>query len=156
MFDALIGNNDRHFYNWGIVHSILNKRPPVFSPFYDTARGLFWNDHEPKVKNIVANKTGLPVFIERYCNRSNPKIGWEEKKNINHFELIQLIGSSSLSGFNKNEISSYCTQDKLIAILKMIDTEFYELMSYERRFLIKECLRFRFKTINQILDDNCD
>ncbi|PIX33093.1 MAG: hypothetical protein COZ59_10525 [Bacteroidetes bacterium CG_4_8_14_3_um_filter_31_14] len=49
LFDSLIGNNDRHFYNWGIVRSISKKNEPYFSPIYDTARGLFWNDHEDKI-----------------------------------------------------------------------------------------------------------
>ena len=40
VFDAIIGNNDRHFYNWGIVKHIHNKYDPKFSPIYDTARGL--------------------------------------------------------------------------------------------------------------------
>lgn len=52
LFDALIGNNDRHFYNWAIIRSITGDHEPVFSPVYDTARGLFWNDSEEKILKI--------------------------------------------------------------------------------------------------------
>jgi hypothetical protein len=41
VFDALTGNNDRHFYNWGVIKHIENKKKPTFAPIYDSARGLF-------------------------------------------------------------------------------------------------------------------
>ncbi|MDD2385514.1 MAG: HipA domain-containing protein [Bacteroidales bacterium] len=46
VFDAIVGNNDRHFYNWGILKNIKNHVAPIFAPIYDTARGLFWNEFE--------------------------------------------------------------------------------------------------------------
>ena len=49
-FDAIVGNNDRHFYNWGVIRSIAQDEiEPCFSPVYDTARGLFWNFPEEKM-----------------------------------------------------------------------------------------------------------
>ncbi len=42
-FDALIGHNDRHPYNWGVISPIRKAKSPRFSPVYDTARALFWN-----------------------------------------------------------------------------------------------------------------
>lgn len=40
-FDALVGNNDRHFYNWGVIDTIKrSKKRPKFAPIYDSARGL--------------------------------------------------------------------------------------------------------------------
>lgn len=52
LFDALVGNNDRHFYNWGIVRHIESLHKPYFSPVYDTARGLFWNESEKKIVDL--------------------------------------------------------------------------------------------------------
>lgn len=50
-FDALIGHNDRHPYNWGVIVPIRKARAPRFSPMFDTARALFWNvlDHTEKM-----------------------------------------------------------------------------------------------------------
>ncbi|ETR67592.1 MAG: hypothetical protein OMM_05058 [Candidatus Magnetoglobus multicellularis str. Araruama] len=51
-FDAIIGNNDRHFYNWAVV--VYKKRcskKPYISPIYDTARGLMWNESDQKIKS---------------------------------------------------------------------------------------------------------
>jgi hypothetical protein len=41
IFDAVVGNNDRHFFNWGVIRSVESNFQPFFSPVYDTARGLF-------------------------------------------------------------------------------------------------------------------
>src|ERR1035437_3150036 len=45
-FDAVVGNNDRHYFNWGVITHVSGLRPPRFSPIYDTARALFWNSDE--------------------------------------------------------------------------------------------------------------
>jgi HipA-like C-terminal domain len=37
-FDALIGHNDRHPYNWGVVVPLRKGAAPRFSPVFDTAR----------------------------------------------------------------------------------------------------------------------
>lgn len=55
LFDALVGNNGRHFYNWGVIRSITRAFQPYFAPVYDTARGLFWNDTDEKLENRYKN-----------------------------------------------------------------------------------------------------
>ena len=35
-FDAVAGNNDRHFFNWGVITQITGARPPRFSPILPT------------------------------------------------------------------------------------------------------------------------
>jgi hypothetical protein len=32
IFDALVGNNDRHFFNWGVIRSVESRFQPFFSP----------------------------------------------------------------------------------------------------------------------------
>jgi HipA-like protein len=45
--DALIGVQDRHHENWGvIVRRDVGGLPPRFAPLYDSARGLFCNETE--------------------------------------------------------------------------------------------------------------
>ncbi|MBC8883138.1 hypothetical protein H9X57_06230 [Flavobacterium piscinae] len=55
LFDALTGNNDRHYYNWGVISHIKNEHKPYFSPVYDTARGLLWNDSDKKLYLCTKN-----------------------------------------------------------------------------------------------------
>lgn len=80
LYDALVGNNDRHFYNWGIVRSIKQSFQPYFSPVYDTARGLFWNDDDDKIIRCTSDRQHRINYIIKYCRKSRPKLGWEGEK----------------------------------------------------------------------------
>ncbi len=91
-FDAIVGNNDRHPANWGIVVPVSQKREPRFSPVYDTARGLFWNNDERKVRATLADAQTL----DGYVNRSQPQIGFDGIPKLNHFDLIRAISANFL------------------------------------------------------------
>lgn len=64
VFDAIVGNNDRHFYNWGVIVDLKGMKPPRFSPVYDTARGLFWNQSEEWIEKLPCptETTGTTAF----------------------------------------------------------------------------------------------
>ena len=150
IFDALVGNNDRHFFNWGIIRSIDGSFQPVFSPVYDTARGLFWNYSEAKISNIVDINKQIDIHVAKYCNESRPKIGWEGVKKLKHFELFEKIYSNEY----------YITKDDIKALLqpalleKMIDhvTQKYNLLlSKNRIFMICKCLEYRFNELQKRL-----
>lgn len=148
VFDAVVGNNDRHFYNWGVVKSIKNKHKPYFSPIFDTARGLFWNDSEQKIVDRISNKGQLDLYLQKYIKRSFPKIGWEGQDNLNHFQLVEKI---------KNEHTQYhaiiedlVSVKKEESILEMIDSKFSKLLSVNRLFIIKTCLKLRFQYLRNI------
>jgi hypothetical protein len=151
VLDALIGNNDRHFYNWGIIRNIRGKEKPVFSPIYDTARGLFWNDHDDKLLEIYKDKNRLLTFIKKYSDNSAPKIGWDGFKKLSHFELVEKLKTLPLA-LNCDTIKNICSDIKIDETIKMIDKEFGQLMSIERRELIKICLRYRHDCIKKIFN----
>jgi len=151
VFDALIGNNDRHFYNWGIIRNILGKQKPIFSPIFDTARGLFWNDHEEKINDIVSDKERFDLFIKKYSESSTPKIGWEGSGKLNHFELVEKLMTLPFV-INCEILKGLCSDSKLHLVFSMIDDEFQSLMSNERKQLIKSCLTYRYNCIKKILN----
>ena len=151
VFDALIGNNDRHFYNWGIIRDVQGKKKPVFSPIYDTARGLFWNDHDDKLKEIYNDKNRLDSFIRKYSDTSSPKIGWDGYKRLNHFELAEKLTTSSFV-YNCETLINSCYESKISEVIRMIDKEFSQLLSNERRELIKSCLLYRHSCIRKIFN----
>ncbi len=54
VFDELVGNNDRHFYNWGVIDSTKKTgKPPCFAPLYNSARGLLWNYSDENIEKIT-------------------------------------------------------------------------------------------------------
>ncbi len=150
IFDALIGNNDRHYYNWGIVRHIEGTDKPYFSPIYDTARGLFWNDHEEKIREITGNKNRFETFIRKYAEGSCPKIGWEDAGRLNHFELVEKIATMREYSENCTQIKNICDTSILDRLDKLIDVDFGDLISTERKIIIKECLKYRHNRIREI------
>ena len=148
IFDAITGNNDRHFYNWAVVLDVENKKPPAFSPIYDTARGLFWNQDEKKLLSKYYIKDGINrVAFEKYLNNSMPKIGWEGQTKVNHFYMIERIIEAY------PEYSVLCKRltadEKLEKILAMLKAEFTRIFSKHRYLLIEECIKERFFRISE-------
>ncbi len=142
-FDAIVGNNDRHHYNWGVVVHGHRKHEPYFSPIYDSARAFFWNDSESKLEVIKKdpNPKRLPAFIARYVKNSRPKTGWDGVNRPNHFALIQNIYQDYPD--LRSVMSALCHQPLLQRIQKTLNSEFCPLMSDLRREMILDCLKHR-------------
>lgn len=147
-FDALIGNNDRHMYNWGVIRDIYGEKLARFSPIYDSARGLLWNERESKILKILNTKNRKDEFIEIYCNKSRPKIGIENKENVNHFELIK-----SFDTYYKNNAftQKLFKENKIEAVIDNFNKNYNTLISNERRSLVTDILRHRYKKLEKIV-----
>jgi hypothetical protein len=155
VFDGLTGNNDRHFYNWGVLRPLKKgKRPPRLAPVYDSARGLFWNVSDDKLRTWHELILKDPEFsrFEKYIDSSRPRIGLEqdhgEPDQVNHFKLIQY-----LKGYNKEyeqiikELSSPKLERKIITLIKR---EFARYFIPERNELTIRLLEERFARIREL------
>lgn len=142
-FDAIAGNNDRHHYNWGVVVHGHRRHEPYFSPIYDSARALFWNNEESKLEEIKKDPDPqrLPAFIARYVKNSRPKTGWDGVNRPNHFTLIQKIYQNYPD--LRSVLSDLCHQQLLQRIRETLNSEFGPLMSALRREMILRCLKRR-------------
>lgn len=150
MFDALVGNNDRHFFNWGVIRSIEGSFQPYFSPVYDTARGLFWNYSETKLADIVEINKTIDSHLQRYCKGSRPKIGWENEKNLNHFQLFEKIYTNQYY-ISVDEVKEFLEPLVLERMLTEVRQNFRSLMSVNRITMICKCLEYRFNELRNIL-----
>ena len=148
-FDGLVGNNDRHMYNWGVVRDIFGEQNPYFSQIYDTARGLLWNMTDMKINDIVKDKNSLQNSVKKYCNNSKPKIGIENEKFVNHFKLID-----SYKEHYKNDdlIMDIFDKNMIYKVIKLLNSKYKKLISNNRRLLITEILKYRFDKLKEILD----
>lgn len=151
LFDALSGNNDRHYYNWGVITHIKNKHVPYFSPVYDSARGLFWNKSD---KNIISLHTQLKAgdnkAIIKYVNNSAPKVSIPGNDRCNHFQLVEYLKNNNyISNNHRNVWTNKRNLDKAVITL---NTEFKHLFIKERRIIIEEILNLRFNRLVQILE----
>lgn len=150
IFDAFVGNNDRHFFNWGVIRSIDSSFQPYFSPVYDTARGLFWNYSENKVNDIVEINKTADAHIRKYCQESRPKIGWEGEKKLNHFKLFEKIYANEFY-VSTMEIRELLVPSLLEQMIEEVRHNFCSLMSKNRVFMICKCLEYRFNELRKIL-----
>ena len=145
-FDALVGNNDRHFYNWGVVDTAKKtSKLPNFAPLYDSARGLLWNESDLNCRRQLKNHNQNGKKIINYMENAAPRISIEANKGANHFQLIDFI-----KRYNKEyedyviELSSMRNQERVI---KMLEREFFPFFIPERSALIRIIIETRFKRI---------
>jgi hypothetical protein len=156
VFDAITGNNDRHFYNWAVITNIISDDKPYFSPIYDTARGLFWNRSDDMIDKKFyegkgkTRKIKVPT-LEKYMNASRPKIGWDGwqgKKEINHFQLIELVYNNYPE--YKNTCNLLLNDVHLQKIYTLLEDEFKLFFTNDRYVLVRECIKKRFEHLQHL------
>lgn len=135
-YDALVGNQDRHLYNWGVVVHVQGRRPPTFSPIYDTARGLFWNQSEDGLVRFQSQGA-----LEKYVNAGQPLIGCDREANTNHFRLVANVAAHN-SQYAK-ALEDLLNQVDLTEVAEVLSSEFTRLFSNLRRSVIIRCLQLR-------------
>jgi hypothetical protein len=150
LFDAFVGNQDRHYFNWGVISDITKKKQPIFSPIYDTARALFWNESEQKIVGRFQDLKIGTTLLTKYIQQSRPKIGWEKERNINHIRLVELISQNEFF-FTRAEILDFFSTTNLNRCFTIIDSEFSSLLSKERATVIKSLLAYRVNEIQKAI-----
>ncbi len=140
-FDCLIGHNDRHPYNWGVIVPIQKARAPKFSPVYDTARALFWNIPESRIVQMLTDERQL----EKYVKNCLAPIGCDKDTNVDFFGLIGLIWEH-FEGY-RNNVEKFLPYAPLKLSCEVVDKRFGTLFSENRSELIKRCLRLRRKKL---------
>lgn len=149
LFDCFVGNNDRHYYNWGVITDIIKKQSPYFSPIYDTARGLWWNVSDHYLVNLFKDTKSKSLKVESYVKNSTPKITIPGDSKCNHFELINHLQKKGY--ISDNQVIFWKNRDNVKKIINVIDDKYYRLMIPERREIIKETLTLRFSEMLKIL-----
>jgi hypothetical protein len=139
-FDAIVGNNDRHYYNWGVITDLTSRRAPRFAPIYDTARALFWDGPESKLSEVDRNKR-RDAFVGKYVAECMPKTGWDGKSGLNHFGLVEVIANERPQ--LAPALRSLCIADLADRVDGLIGTEFAGLFTEQRREFVLDCLNLR-------------
>lgn len=150
-FDAIVGNNDRHYYNWGVVVHALGAHEPYFSPIYDSARALFWNDSEDKLESRWKN-TSLSErnqFLKKYVKNSRPKTGCDGVENLNHFCLLERLYEHKPAF--QPVLKNLYRPDLLNYLAALFENEFRDLFSSARKEVIKACVAHRLERYGKTL-----
>lgn len=150
LFDCLTGNNDRHYYNWGVITHIKNKHQPYFSPIYDTARGFYWNKDEDFILSLHNDSPSQQIErLKIYINKSVPKISIPGNEKCNHFELVEYLKLHN--HIRKGHIERWSNYSSLEQTLNALNEDFVKLLSQERRTIIEKILKLRFRMLKNII-----
>ena len=136
VFDSIIGNEDRHQENWGIIVAteissergfIFSRKTPVpkttykFAPIYDSGSSLGRELREEKVNQMLTDSLQLNAYI----NRGQSEVHWEgEHGKQKHFELLDKIagiGYGHILAAEIKRIRERYNREQLVAIIKSID-----------------------------------
>lgn len=150
IYDALLGNNDRHFYNWAVIRPVRkNGAPPRLAPVYDSARGMFWNHAEPAIVRWLGLLRNPDWKKYRgYLDGAAPRFSLENNKEVNHFDLIEdLCQRENRYLTHAVDLSSVANQTAVVALLY---SEFDRLFSPERLQLMARLIEDRFSQIRFI------
>lgn len=151
VFDAIVGNNDRHFYNWGLIGETLRStegKKPFFTPIYDSARALLWNITDNNVKELYKQHLTDHKCLDGIINQSKPSISIENNEQANHFELIEWLYNYN-AGYKRIIIESI-TLVKEKSVINCIEQHSY-LIVKERSILLKKIINLRFQKLRSIL-----
>ena len=151
-FDALVGNNDRHFYNWGVIEDVRGKNAPRLAPIYDSARALFWNNPDQFLYEQAHSKDlkRREHFMRKYVENCQPKTGWDGMGAPNHFELIENIAKRDEHYLKILESVIPSSIEK--SLIFLFEGEFKGLLSSERQSFMVECLVERRSRLRSVLD----
>ena len=145
-FDAIVGNNDRHFYNWGVINTVRKTgKTPKFTPIYDSARGLMWNESEINIVNHHTNHNNGGKKVVNYIRNAEPRISLEKKFDVNHFELIAFV--RKIKPEYSDIVSELVSNSNEKCVLEMLDSDIFKHFSKERRELVVLILKERFETL---------
>ena len=145
LFDALIGNSDRHHSNWGIIYN--KERTKVkFAPLYDNGSSLCAYVEEKEIGLILRDRIRFEALIN---TKSKSAIGCNNVRPVRQFELVQYIKDKY---YNKTvnfikKINDNINEIKIDEILKNYNEE---IISNERKVLLKKFLLDRKRRIIEI------
>ena len=152
IFDALIGNSDRHHSNWGYIYHLDNNKGlyTYFCPLYDNGSSLCSYVNEEDIKNILKDKSRYNALID---TKSKSCIGWNDERPIRHFKLIEKISNNYYDdtiNFVK-KINIKITKDSIKEILNKFSSD---IISDEKKELLLNFIIDRKNKIVEIYDIN--
>jgi hypothetical protein len=84
-FDILIGNQDRHPYNWLIL--FFSENNVKFSPFYDNGASLGFRFDDQKLLQMIENES----LLNKYTKNTKVKAGIFERKQVKAKDLLNYL-----------------------------------------------------------------
>jgi len=149
VFDALVGNNDRHFYNWAVIVDVKDAAQiPRLAPIYDSSRGLLWNFSDENIVKLYRNEQVGGKRLAKYIDNASPRISVENNATVNHFGLVEFLKNQNNTF---HEIIKYLANiNNENTVIDLIKNEFAPYFTDERNELLVYILKERFARIRNL------
>ncbi len=150
LFDALIGNSDRHHSNWGIIIKVNTYKgfETYFCPLYDNGSSLCSYEDSNDIEIFFKDKMKFEALVN---TKSKSTIGWKNKRPIRHFELIKNIRKEY---YDRTEKYAKVIKDRITenSIQNILDEFSDEIISSDMKKLLKKFIIARKNIILDIYD----
>ena len=150
VFDCLIGNSDRHYSNWAEISTMeydyVHKAflfSWCISPLYDNGSSLCAYVNEKDIEEILKDNMRFKALID---TKSKAMIGWNNKRPIRHFELLEHLKEEKYNDTIEyiENIKNNINEQSINNILNEFDNN---IISENMKKLVKEYLLERRKRI---------
>lgn len=148
MFDALVGNTDRHAENWGVVIDYTNRYDPTYSlaPAFDHASSLGRNEPNESRRRRLDTKDKRDT-VASYCSRARSAFFGTGNKALLHTDVLdELIRYDQRAVNFWASVFSQIPENVFEDIFTRIDPR---LMSDEAKRFALEMLRINVGTIKR-------
>jgi len=153
IFDALIGNTDRHQDNWGVIwynKEGFPKRPVAkFSPAFDNGTAM---GHEILEKNF--SKFKVLDYLKRYVDRGGHHMKWtlvdQESLNFQEF-IVKFLEKYPESRDTMLKVLSFDMDVVVEDIVELTKFDVIVPLSEERASFICKLLRYRQKQLTELI-----
>lgn len=142
VFDILIGNQDRHPFNWQIL---FKENKSFFGPLYDNGASLGWQLSDKELQLILRSQSSL----NRFFNKMKVKAGLFENKQP-PLKAIEVLYYCKRNYVNEVE--------KVLGLLQQFNLNYYKsyinqfpLISTIRKEFLKVLIEFRLNKIIKII-----
>jgi hypothetical protein len=96
VFDAMIGSQDRHAMNWGVLRPESTADQAAYfrlAPLFDSARALLWDLPEGKLLRLDADPEELATYVSKARPCIGPKPDHPKVNHCNHFDFMASLRS---------------------------------------------------------------
>lgn len=175
VFDAIIGNSDRHQSNWGFIRSIkyftlpkflkfLNKNPIImqkiyFSPIYDSGCSLGRELSDEQIRLKLNDRNSFNSFIRK--GKAELRSDISPNKKLNHIELLDYICKENRHWKHVilkviKRVKKKYSKEKLAKMISNLDTtipedvRYIDNLSEDRKNFIIQLLDHRINNLFQL------
>lgn len=160
VFDAIIGNSDRHQGNWGFIGDTRDSgRTYRMAPIYDSGCCLGREFGERQIAERLRDRQRLVSYVSKGLAELRPDDSGGRKRS--HFALLRHIAGKGISrGFVLEAVSRAAVmydQEETRAVINGIDITLPSgvrsayAMSEERKSFMAEVIDMRMRTLKELL-----